>query len=87
MLKFVTCYPDRIRTCSDRTKICCTTNYTTGQFVFLTGLEPARHETSDPKSDASTNSATGTVVASAGLEPARAQCPRDFKSLVSTIPP
>ena len=27
------------------------------------------------------------VVPKAGLEPARAQCPRDFKSLVSTIPP
>ncbi len=26
-------------------------------------------------------------VPEAGLEPARAQCPRDFKSLVSTIPP
>ena len=26
-------------------------------------------------------------VPKAGLEPARAQCPRDFKSLVSTIPP
>ena len=28
-------------------------------FVRLTGLEPARRETPDPKSDASTNSATG----------------------------
>lgn len=27
------------------------------------------------------------VVPGAGLEPARTQCPRDFKSLVSTIPP
>ena len=27
--------------------------------VRLTGLEPARRETPDPKSDASTNSATG----------------------------
>ena len=27
------------------------------------------------------------VVPRAGLEPARARCPRDFKSLVSTIPP
>ena len=35
----------------------------TTQFRFfsvrLTGLEPARRETPDPKSDASTNSATG----------------------------
>ena len=28
-------------------------------FVRLTGLEPARRETPDPKSGASTNSATG----------------------------
>ena len=28
-------------------------------FVRLTGLEPARRETLDPKSSASTNSATG----------------------------
>ena len=28
-----------------------------------------------------------SFVPKAGLEPARAQCPRDFKSLVSTIPP
>ena len=28
-------------------------------FVRLTGLEPARRETLDPKSNASTNSATG----------------------------
>ena len=28
-------------------------------FVRLTGLEPARRKTPDPKSDASTNSATG----------------------------
>ena len=27
------------------------------------------------------------MVPRAGLEPARTQCPRDFKSLVSTIPP
>ena len=30
-------------------------------FVRLTGLEPARRETLDPKSSASTNSATGAV--------------------------
>ena len=29
----------------------------------------------------------GRTVPEAGLEPARTQCPRDFKSLVSTIPP
>jgi hypothetical protein len=33
-------------------------NYT-AVFVRLTGLEPARRETPDPKSGASTNSATG----------------------------
>ncbi len=31
-------------------------------FVRLTGLEPARRETLDPKSSASTNSATGASV-------------------------
>ena len=32
--------------------------------VRLTGLEPARRETPDPKSDASTNSATGALLLS-----------------------
>ena len=31
-------------------------------FVRLTGLEPARRETLDPKSSASTNSATGALL-------------------------
>ena len=30
--------------------------------VRLTGLEPARRETLDPKSNASTNSATGAIL-------------------------
>ena len=36
--------------------------------VRLTGLEPARRETLDPKSSASTNSATGAHVLSFGLQ-------------------
>ena len=35
--------------------------------VRLTGLEPARRETPDPKSDASTNSATGAFEDCLGL--------------------
>ena len=33
--------------------------------VRLTGLEPARRETLDPKSNASTNSATGAILIAA----------------------
>ena len=35
---------------------------TTLSLVRLTGLEPARRETLDPKSNASTNSATGAIL-------------------------
>ena len=35
--------------------------------VRLTGLEPARRETLDPKSNASTNSATGAILIAAFL--------------------
>ena len=44
-------------------------------YVRLTGLEPARRETPDPKSGASTNSATG---ASLGIE--------NWNTLPSPIP-
>ena len=41
-------------------------------FVRLTGIEPARRKTLDPKSSASTNSATGAllgIVSTLGFEP------------------
>ena len=39
-----------------------------GEKVRLTGLEPARRETLDPKSSASTNSATGAMLFSFRLQ-------------------
>ncbi len=38
------------------------------KYVRLTGLEPARRETLDPKSSASTNSATGAVICSLRMQ-------------------
>ena len=40
-------------------------------YVRLTGLEPARRETPDPKSGASTNSATGALIATVVIDSGR----------------
>ena len=42
--------------------------------VRLTGLEPARRKTPDPKSDASTNSATGAFCSVLSLSDTRSDC-------------
>ena len=52
--------------------VCRTTIFAHFLLVRLTGLEPARRETPDPKSGASTNSATGakerSVLVPSGLK-------------------